>query len=83
MHPPPVAVELDVFERVLLRLFPRLAALAARQLALERLEEGFRERVVPWVARPPHGSGGSMGLEAALVFDSLEVAGLSVGKFRA
>lgn len=32
----------------------------------ERLEEGFRERVVPWVARPRHGSGDPMGLEAAL-----------------
>ena len=33
---------------------------------VRRLEEGFRERVVPWVARPRHGSGDSMGLEAAL-----------------
>lgn len=83
MHPPPVAVELDVFGHVLFRLLTRLVALAVHRLAPERLEEGFRERVVPWVARPRHGSGGSMGLEAALVFDSLEVAGLSVGKFRA
>ena len=66
MHPLPVAVGLDVFEHVLLRLLPRLAALAVRQLALERLEEGFRERVVPWVARPRHGLGDPMGLEAAL-----------------
>lgn len=66
MHPLPVVVELDVFERVLLRLLPRLAALAVHQLALGRLEEGFRERVVPWIARPRHGSGDSMGLEAAL-----------------
>ena len=56
----------DVFEHVLLRLLPRLAALAVHQLALERLEEGFRERVVPWAARPRHGSGDPMGLEAAL-----------------
>ena len=42
----------DAFEHVLLRLLPRLAALAVHQLALERLEEGFRERVVPQVARP-------------------------------
>ena len=66
---------------------PRLAALAVHQLALGRLEEGFRERVVPWVARPRHGLGGSMGLEAALerlgsvlgtlvvVEDEAEVAG--------
>ena len=47
MHPLPVAVELDVFEHVLLRLLSRLIALAVHQLALERLEEGFRERVVP------------------------------------
>lgn len=60
-HPPPVAVELDVLERVPLRLLPRLAALAVHQLALERLEEGFRERVVPWAARPRHGLGDSMG----------------------
>lgn len=66
MHPLPVVVELDVFEHVLLRLLPSLAALAVHQLALERLEEGFRERVVPWVARPRHGLGDSMGLEAAL-----------------
>lgn len=45
---------------------PRLAALAVHQLALERLEEGFRERVVPWVARPRYGLGDPMGLEAAL-----------------
>ena len=44
---------------------PRLAALAARQLALGRLEEGFRERVVPRVAQPRHGLGDPMGLEAA------------------
>ena len=44
---------------------PRLVALAVHQLAPERLEEGFRERVVPWVARPRHESGDSMGLEAA------------------
>lgn len=37
MYPPPVAVELDAFEHVLLRLLPRLAALAVHQLALERL----------------------------------------------
>ena len=66
MHPSRVVVELDVFEHVLLRLLPRLVALAVHQLALERLEEGFRERVVPWVARPRHGSGDPMGLEAAL-----------------
>ena len=66
MHPPPVAVELDVFEHVPFRLLPRLAALAVHQLAPERLEEGFRERAVPWVARPRHGLGDSMGLEAAL-----------------
>ena len=66
MYPPPVAVELDAFEHAPLRLLPRLAALAVHQLALERLEEGFRERVVPWAARPRHGSGDSMGLEAAL-----------------
>ena len=42
----------DAFEHVLLRLLPRLAALAVHQLALERLEEGLRERVVPQVARP-------------------------------
>ena len=66
MHPPPVVVELDVFEHVLLRLLPSLAALAVHRLALERLEEGFRGRVVPWVARPRHGLGDSMGLEAAL-----------------
>ena len=65
MHPPPVAVELDVFEHVPLRLPPRLAALAVHRPAPERLEEGFRERVVPWVARPRHGLGDSMGLEAA------------------
>lgn len=59
-------IELDVFEHVLLRLLPRLAALAVHQLALERLEEGFRGRVVPWAARPRHGLGDSMGLEAAL-----------------
>ena len=35
MHPLPVVVELDVFERVLLRLFPRLVALAVHQLALD------------------------------------------------
>lgn len=51
VYPPPVAAGLDVFEHVLLRLLPRLVALAVHQLALERLEEGFRERVVPWVAR--------------------------------
>lgn len=56
----------DAFEHVLLRLLLRLVALAVYQLALERLEEGFRERVVPWVARPRHGSGDPMGLEAAL-----------------
>lgn len=66
MHPLPVAVELDAFEHVLTRLLPRLAALAVHQLALERLEEGFRGRVVPWVARPRHGSGDPMRLEAAL-----------------
>ena len=66
MHPLPVAVEPDVFEHVLLRLLPCLAAIAVHQLALERLEEGFRERIVPWVARPRHGSGDPMGLEAAL-----------------
>ena len=66
MHPSPVVIELDVFERVLLRLLPRLVALAVHQFALERPEEGFRERVVPWVARPRHGLGDSMGLEAAL-----------------
>ena len=66
MHPSPVVVELDVFEHVLLRLLPRLVALAVHQLALERLEEGFRERVVPWVAWPRHGLGDSIGLEAAL-----------------
>lgn len=66
MHPLPVVAGLDVFEHVSLRLLPRLAALAVHQLALERLEEGFRERVVPWVARPRHGLGDSMGLEAAL-----------------
>ena len=66
MHPPSVAAGLDVFEHVPLRLLPRLAALAVHQLSLERLEEGFRERVVPWVARPRHGLGYSMGLEAAL-----------------
>ena len=66
MHPLPVAAGLDVFEHVLLGLLPRLVALAVHQLALERLEEGFRERVVPWVAWPRHGLGDSMGLEAAL-----------------
>ena len=66
MHPLPVAVELDAFERVPLRLLPRLVAFAVHQLVLERLEEGFRERVVPWVARPRHGLGDPMGLEAAL-----------------
>ena len=66
MHPSRVVVELDAFEHVPLRLLPRLAALAVHQLALERLEEGFRERVVPWVARPRHGLGDPMGLEAAL-----------------
>ena len=66
MHPLPVAVELDASERVLLRLLPRLAALAVHQLALERLEEGFRGRVVPRVVRPRHGLGDSMGLEATL-----------------
>ena len=66
MHPLPVVVELDVFENVLLRLLPRFVALAVHWLALERLEEGFRERVVPWVARLRHGLGDSMGLEAAL-----------------
>ena len=66
MHPLPVVVELDVFENVLLRLLPRLVALAVHQLALERLEEGFRERVVPWVARPRHRLGDSVGLETAL-----------------
>ena len=65
MHPSRVVAGLDVFERALLRLPPRLAVLAVHQLALERLEEGFRERVVPWVARPRHGSGDPMGLEAA------------------
>ena len=54
-----------MFEHVLLRLLPRLAAPAVHQLALERLEEGFHERIVPWVARPRHGLGDSMGLEAA------------------
>ena len=66
MHPLPVVAGLDVFERVLLRLLPRLVALAVHQLALERLEEGFRERVVPRVARPRHGSGDPMGLEVTL-----------------
>ena len=66
MHPLPVVVELDVFEHVLVRLLPRLVALAVHQLALERLEEGFRERVVPWVARLRHGPGDPMRLEAAL-----------------
>ena len=66
MHPPPVAVELDAFERVPLRLLSRFAALAVHQLALERLEEGFRECVVLRVARPRHGLGDPMGLEAAL-----------------
>ena len=66
MHPLPVVVELDAFEHVLLRLLPRLVTLAVHQLALERLEEGFRERVAPWGARPRHGLGDSMGLEAAL-----------------
>ena len=66
MYPLPVAVELDIFEHVLLRLLPRLAALAVHQLALERLEEGFRERVVPWVAWSRYGLGDSMGLEATL-----------------
>lgn len=66
MHPLPAAAGLDAFGHVLLRLLPRLAALAVYRLALERLEEGFRERVVPWVARPRHGSGYPMGLEAAL-----------------
>ena len=87
MHPLPVAVELDAFERVLLRLPPRLVALAVHQLALERLEEGFRGRVVPRVARPRHGLGDPMGLGAALerpgsvlgtlvvVKDEAEVAG--------
>ena len=65
VYPLPVVVGRDVFEHVLLRLLPRLAALAVHQLALERLEEGFRERVVPWAARPRHGSGDPMGLEAA------------------
>ena len=65
MHPPRVVVELDVFERVLLRLLPCLAALAVHQLALGRLEEGFRERVVPWVARPRPGLGDPVGLEAS------------------
>lgn len=51
VHPLLVVVGLDVFEHVPLRLLPRLAVLAIRQLALERLEEGFRERVVPWVGR--------------------------------
>ena len=45
MQPLPVVVELDVFEHVLLRLLSRLVALAVHQLALERLEEGFHERV--------------------------------------
>ena len=45
---------------------PRLVALAVHQLALERLEEGFRERVVPWVARQRCGSADPMGLDAAL-----------------
>ena len=62
MHPLPVIVELDAFEHVPLRLLPRLAALAVHQLALERLEEGFHGRVAPWVARPRHGLGDSMGL---------------------
>lgn len=66
VHPPPVAIELDAFEHVLTRLLPRLAALAVHQLALERLEEGFRGRVVPWVARQRHGLGNPMGLEAVL-----------------
>lgn len=66
MHPLPVVVELDVFEHVLLRLLPRLVAFAVHQLALERLEEGFRERVVPWVARPRHGLGDCMGPGASL-----------------
>ena len=65
MHPLPVVAELDVFEHVPLCLLPRLAALAVHQLALEHLEEGFRERVVPRVARPRHGSGNPIGLEAA------------------
>ena len=39
MHPLRVAVELDVFEHVLLRLLPRLVALAVHQLALERLQK--------------------------------------------
>ena len=87
MHPSRVVVELDALEHVLLRLLPRLAALAVHQLALERPEEGFRERVVPLVARPRHGLGDSMGLETALerpgsvpgtlvvVKDEVEVAG--------
>ena len=66
MHPSRVAAGLDVFEHVLLRLLPRLAALAVHRLAHERLEGGFRGRVVPWVARPRHGLGDPMGLEAAL-----------------
>ena len=41
VYPLPVVVGRDVFEHVLLRLLPRLAALAVHQLALERLEEGF------------------------------------------
>ena len=45
---------------------PSSCSLVVHRLALERLEEGFRERVVPWVARPRHGLGDSMGLEAAL-----------------
>ena len=45
---------------------PSSCSLAVHRLALERLEEGFRERVVPWVARPRHGLGDSMGLGAAL-----------------
>ena len=66
MHPLPVAVELDAFERVLLRLLPRLVAFAVHQLMLERLEEGFRGCVVSWAARPRHGLGDSMGLKTAL-----------------
>ena len=67
----------DVFEHVLLRLLPRLAALAVHQLALERLEEGFRERVVPWAARPRHGSGDPMGLEASASKQSRKTINLS------
>ena len=61
----PIRFAYTNFPDTILRLLPRLAALAVHQLALERLEERFRERVIPWVAWPRHGLGDTVGLETS------------------